>query len=104
MAEFTPGSTIQTKEPTIEVTIGTSQPLPVGRHRFQLVVVDDSDNVSRPDEVVIIIADQSAPTAVIRAPGTVAFGNSFTLDGGASFDVGGGRIVRWDWTYVGMVG
>lgn len=101
MAEFIIGTEIKSEVPTIEVTVNPDRPLPIGRQRFQLVVVDDAGNVSRADEVVIIVADQSAPTAVIRAPSLVPSGQSFTLDGSASFDVGGGRVTTWVWTYAG---
>jgi hypothetical protein len=101
MAEFTPGTEIVTDTPTIEVTVSPDKPLPLGRQVFRLVVTDDSGNVSKADEVVIIIADQEAPTAVLRAPKLAPFGKSFQLDGSASFDVGGGKIVRYAWTYVG---
>lgn len=101
MAEFTLGTEITTDVPTIEVTVTPNSPLPLGRQIFRLVVTDDAGNVSRPDEVVVIIADQDAPTAVLRAPRVVGSGRSFDLDGSASFDVGGGRIARYAWTYVG---
>jgi len=64
-------------------------------------VVDNSGNVSKPDQVEVIVADMDAPTAVLRAPKTTAFGKSFTLDGSASFDAGGGKVVKWVWTYLG---
>jgi len=101
MAEFVIGTDVVTETPTVEVTVTPNTPLPVGRQTFRLVVTDDAGNVSRPDEVVIIIADQDAPTAVMRAPRVVGVGRSFELDGSASFDVGGGRVVRYAWTYVG---
>lgn len=101
MAEFTIGTEVVTDTPTVEVTVTPSAPLPLGRQIFRLVVTDDSGNVSRPDEVIVIIADQDAPTAVLRAPRIVGSGRSFELDGSASFDVGGGRVVRYAWTYAG---
>jgi len=101
MAEFVIGTDVVTDVPQVEVTITATNALRVGRHTFQLVVADDSGNVSRPDQVVVIVADQDAPTAVMRAPQIVATGRSFNLDGSASFDVGGGRVVRWNWTYLG---
>lgn len=101
MPEFVINTDIQTDTPTIEVTVTANRPLPIGRHRFRLIVVDDSGNNSAPDEVQVLVADQSAPTAVLGAPRIVAFGNSFNLDGTRSFDAGGGRIVRFVWTYLG---
>ena len=49
----------------------------------------------------MIVADQDAPTAVLRGPRITGFGRSFDLDGSASQDVGGGRIVQYVWTYLG---
>lgn len=101
MAQFVTGVDIATQDPTIEVTVDSAQPLPVGRQTFQLVVVDDSGNKSQPDRIVVIIADQDAPTAVLSGPQVVGAGRSFTLRGDRSFDVGGGKVVQWVWTYVG---
>ena len=101
MAEFTINADVTTTEPQVEVTIGANNPMALGRQRFRLIVVDDSGNRSAPDEVIVIIADQDAPTAILRAPRITAFGRSFNLDGSASFDAGGGRIAQWVWTYLG---
>ena len=101
MADFVLNQDVNTDVPTIEVTITANNPLAVGRHRFRLVVVDDSGNTSAPDEADVIVADTSAPTAVLGVPGTVAFGTSFNLDGRKSFDAGGGKIVQFRWTYLG---
>ena len=101
MAEFAVNTDVATETPSVEVTVSPDRPIPLGRQRFRLVVVDDAGNKSIGDEVTVIVADQGAPTAVIRAPRIVAQGESFTLDGSASFDVGGGRVVRYVWTYLG---
>ncbi len=101
MAEFAVNTDVATDDPSVEVTVSPDRPIPLGRQRFRLVVVDDAGNLSAPDEVTIIVADQQAPTAVLRAPRVVAQGASFTLDGSASFDTGGGRVVRYVWTYLG---
>jgi hypothetical protein len=101
MANFVINTDIATDTPTIEVTVSTDSPLPLGRQRFRLVVVDDSGNKSIPDEIIVIVADQGAPTAVLSAPQTVASGTSFNLDGSKSFDVGGGKVVQWVWTWLG---
>ena len=101
MAEFTVNQDVATDQPVVEVTVSANKPLPIGRQRFRLVVVDDSGNKSAPDEVEVIIADQSAPTAVLNAPKVVGFGQKFNLDGSKSFDVGGGKLTKWIWTYLG---
>jgi hypothetical protein len=101
MAEFVVNQDVTTQTPTVEVTISANNPLPLGRHRFRLIVVDDAGNRSAADEAIVIVADQDNPTAVLRAPSLVGSGRSFNLDGSASFDVGGGRVVQFVWTYLG---
>jgi hypothetical protein len=101
MAEFAVNTDVVTREPTVEVTLSPDRPLRLGRHTFRLIVIDDSGNKSIPDDVVVIVADQQNPTAVLGAPRVVALGASFPLDGSRSFDVGGGRVVEYVWTYLG---
>jgi hypothetical protein len=101
MAEFVVNADVVTAEPTVEVTVTPERPMGLGRQRFRLIVVDDSGLRSQPDEIVVIVADQDAPTAVLRGPRITAFGRSFNLDGSASQDTGGGRIVQYVWTYLG---
>jgi hypothetical protein len=100
MAEFKPNQPIETAEARIEVEVSESNPLRPGRHRFRLVVFDDSSNASAPDEVSIIVRDSENPTAVLDAPQEVKFGESFVLLGDRSSDVGGGSVVRYVWTRV----
>jgi hypothetical protein len=100
MAKFSIGVAVETTDPGVEVTISPDAALPVGRHKFQLVVVDDSGNNSLPDQVEIIVRDTKNPTAVITAPTQVEFGDSFTLDGRKSSDVAPGRVVKYIWTLV----
>jgi hypothetical protein len=102
MAEFVINTEVVTKESTIEVTVNREKPLPLGRHTFRLIVVDDAGNKSIPDEIQVIVADQQNPTAVLVGPKIAAFGASFPLDGSRSFDVGGGSVVRYEWTYLGQ--
>jgi hypothetical protein len=97
MAQFVTNQTIESSEPEIEVTVNRQAPLAVGRHRFQLVVVDDSGNVSEPDVIEVIVKDLTKPTAVLQAPREVDFGQSFQLSGKQSFDIGG-KIVKYRWT------
>jgi hypothetical protein len=102
MAEFIINQEVKTDTPTVEVTLSPDRPLRIGRHTFRLVVVDDSGNISIPDDVVVIVADTQNPTAVLSAPSSVAFGTSFNLDGRRSFDAGGGQVVTYLWTYLGQ--
>ena len=103
MAEFLINTDVVTDTPAVEVTLTADRPLPLGRHRFRLVVVDDSGNRSAADVNNVIVADQENPTAVLSAPSVVPFGTSFNLDGSRSFDVGGGKVVKYVWTYMGPV-
>ncbi len=100
MADFVPGTAIETKDPTVEVTVTAERPLPPGRHQFQLVVVDDAGNLSLPDTVDIIVKDTLNPTAVLKAPAQVEYGASFVLDGRGSSDVIPGKVVKYVWTRV----
>lgn len=97
MATFIPGQSISTQAPTVEVTVTPTAPLPPGRHRFQLIVVDDSGNQSVPTVAEIIVIDDQRPTAVLDAPRTVPLGSSFTLSGTRSFDLPPGKIVTYNW-------
>ena len=108
MAEFKINTPIVTDQPAIEVTVtapGTpaaaGTQLAVGRHRFRLVVTDDSANLSDPDEVDVIVRDAVKPTAVLEAPKLVDFGKSFELSGRRSTDAGGGKVVSFTWTLMG---
>jgi hypothetical protein len=98
MAEFIIGKPVELDRPNVEVTVNTDAPLPVGRHKFQLIVEDDSANQSLPDEVEIIVRDTQRPTAVISAPAQVEFGQSFTISGKGSSDVAPGKVVKYIWT------
>lgn len=100
MATFVINTPIETAEPLIEVTIDRTTPLAVGRHRFQLEVTDDAGNRSKPDSVIVIVADREAPTAVLDAQELVNFGQSFSLSGRRSFDIGG-TVRSYSWTYLG---
>jgi hypothetical protein len=98
MPEFLPGQPIATDVADIEVSVTPASPLPVGRHRFSLVVVDDSGNQSEPDVHEVIVRDATRPTAVLDGPREVPFGQSFQLNGRRSSDPPPGRIVRYQWT------
>lgn len=88
-----------TLEPTFLVSQPAGNPLAIGRHRFRLVVDDNSGNHSSPTEVEVIVADTFAPTAVLDAPDSIAFGAALELSGARSSDIAG-RIVQYAWTHV----
>src|SRR5258708_6759293 len=86
MAEFAINADVVTNTPTVEVTLSPAKPLPLGRHQFRLIVVDDSGNKSIGDVKEVLVADLDNPTAFLSAPTVVGFGRSFLLDGSKSFD------------------
>jgi len=100
MAKFVVGTPVETDTPVIEVTVDATSPLSMGRHRFQLVVVDDSGNRSAPDTVDVIVRDSTNPTAVLAAPTQVEVGTSFSLDGRRSSDVAPGKVVKYIFTLI----
>jgi chitodextrinase len=85
---------------TLVVTANAAQPLPVGAYTFQLEVVDNAGNRSKPVQARVVVVDNQAPTAIISAPRTVPFGTEFTLSGAESSDVGGGTIAKYIWTLI----
>lgn len=102
MAEFILNADVVTDQPTVEVTASPTAPLPLGTHRFRLYVIDDMGNASPPAEVEVVVADLDNPTALVTAPKIVSIGVPFSLDGSRSFDMGGGKVVQWTWTYLGQ--
>jgi hypothetical protein len=93
-----------TEGPSIEVTITLSNALPVGMHRFRLIVEDDMGVASAPDIREVYVRDPNAPTAVLSAPSEVVYGDSFMLDGSGSYALGPHRVNRYTWTYLGPAG
>lgn len=107
MPRFAVGEKIETSDPLIEVTITPETLLPVGAHRFQLVVTDDSGNASEPAIIEVIVRDTQRPTAIVdmanREGGivearTAEVGQTFFLTGRRSSDVAPGRIAGYVWT------
>lgn len=90
----------ETDQAVIVVEVSPDKPLARGRHLFQLEVVDDSGNVSAPDQVVVIVADRERPTAVLQGPQIADIGKAFRLSGEKSFDIGG-VIKSYRFTYLG---
>lgn len=68
MATLTPGRVLRSREPTLVV----ENDLAPGRHRFQLVVVDDGGLESDPAELVVVVLDRrtSPPVSppIVRDP------------------------------------
>lgn len=98
---------IKTDDATLTIQMPNER-LRVGGHTFQLVVTDDSGNVSAPATVLLIVVDTEAPTAVLTLSdeegrplegNRIAFGSGFMLNGRRSVDIGG-SIVSFNWTLV----
>jgi hypothetical protein len=100
MARFEVNVPIETELPNVTVDVTPNAPLLPGRHRFELVVTDDSGNTSEAASLVVIVADRERPTAVLDGPEVVDFGRSFDLTGRRSFDIGG-TIRSYRFTYLG---
>ena len=99
MANFVVGTSVETTENVVEVTVNPALPISPGTHHFQLVVVDDAGNQSDPAITQVVIRDATKPTAVIAiVPTQVAAGQSFKLDGSHSSDVPPGKVVKYIWT------
>lgn len=101
MAKFTINVPVEIATPNVVVEVNPQSPLAPGRHRFSLVVVDDSGNESAPDTLDLIVADRDRPTAVLQGPEIASAGKEFTLSGARSFDTGGGVVKTWRFTYLG---
>jgi hypothetical protein len=100
MPRFDINVPVETDQPNVMVEVDQANPLRTGRHRFELVVTDDSGNASEPATVVVIVADRERPTAVLDGPDVVNFGQSFELSGKRSFDIGG-TVRSFRFTYLG---
>ncbi|MGA2410563.1 MAG: hypothetical protein ABSG46_09280 [Candidatus Binataceae bacterium] len=96
MANFNIGTRVETTENTIEVSLEGVAP---GKHRFQLVVVDEAGTESIPSACDVIIRDREKPTAVLQIePASVPFGQPFKLNGARSSELPPGKIVKYVWT------
>ena len=111
MAIFKPNQPIVQADPMVKVEVSRENPLPVGPHRFQLVVVDDAGNPSEPTFLEVIVLAPTDPTAVLdvvdesgtRVEATVPYGQTFILSGVRSSDVEPGKVVEYQFTLVERV-
>ena len=96
---------IKTEDATLTITM-PNEKLRVGSHTFQLKVVDDSGNESKPAQVMLIVVDTQAPTAVLTVTdargrplenNTIPFDQAFILNAAKSQDIGG-KIVSYTWS------
>jgi hypothetical protein len=69
----------------------------VGKLAVTLTVVDDAGNVSAPAAASVIVAQTTAPTAVIEVPSTVPAGQGFAANGARSSAAPSARLVKYRW-------
>ena len=106
MAEFKSNVPVIQADPNVTVDVTAASPLPIGKHRFSLVVVDDSGNESAPFLLDIVVRDGDRPTAVLEMvdrnnnviPPIVNAGQSFILSGKGSKDLPPGKIKEYRFT------
>ncbi|MGA9582588.1 MAG: hypothetical protein WBR13_11545 [Allosphingosinicella sp.] len=106
MPEFKVGQTETRADGVIEVEVSPRNPLPVGAHRFQLVVEDDAGNASQPAFLNVIVRDTDKPTAVLDLVDSnnkvldpvVSAGKGFRLSGLRSADNPPGKVVKYSFT------
>lgn len=111
MPQFRPNVPIVQTDPLVSVDVPANRPLPAGRYRFQLVVVDDANNESEPAFLEVIVQDTEKPTAVIDMVNadravvtpTVPVGQSFLLSGARSTDVAPGKVKSYRFTLLDAV-
>jgi len=95
------GAEVVTADPSVRFPFSAATPFLPGSHEIALVVTDDGGNVSEPATAVVRVTDGVAPTAVIDVPARVTVGQSVTVSGAGSFDVGG-RVVIYTFTLDGQ--
>ncbi len=104
LEELLASNSAKTPDPRLVIQM-PDQKLTVGQHRFSLTVTDNSGNASTPAIITVIVADTSAPTAVLDLRneqgaqvinGRIEFGSGFILDGSRSTDIGG-SIESYTW-------
>ncbi len=110
MPVFKPNEPVVQKETDVLVESRGDGALPIGRHRFRLVVVDEAGNASAPAFLEVIVQDDQAPTAVldirdvegVRIEPVVGFGSNFILSGARSTDLpaGGSGVAEYRFTLV----
>ena len=109
MPEFKPNVPVVQTDPLVRVDVDKNKPLPPGRYRFELVVVDDAGNESEPAQIDVIVKDTQRPTAVLDMVNAdkvvikplISVGESFILSGLRSSDVEPGQIKSYRSTLLG---
>lgn len=89
-----------TGESRFEVTGPNNTPLPAGRYRFRLEVIDDLDQRSDASEVEVLVLG-GRPVVRLRAPQSVALGQPIPLEAVEAASPNNVPIRRFVWTRVG---
>ena len=96
MAVFKRGVPVDSPSPVVAVDVDAANPLSVGTHHFQLIVLDDSDPQLQSDPVTVAVVVAPKPVAVITPlPGPVPANTAFKLAGDQSQPAGHIKIWRW---------
>jgi hypothetical protein len=106
MAKFKTNVPVVQADPVVTVDVSPDSPMPIGAHKFRLVVVDDAGNESEPSEIAVIIRDTEKPTAVLDVVNAdnkvvepvVSAGKPFILSGARSSDIAPGKIKEYRFT------
>ena len=109
MPEFKPNVPVVQTDPLVRVDVDKNKPMPPGRYRFELVVIDDAGNESEPAQIDVIVKDTARPTAVLDMVNAdkvvikplISVGESFILSGLRSSDVEPGKIKSYRFTLLG---
>ncbi len=110
MPEFKPNVPVVQADPMVRVDVDKNKPLLPGRHRFELVVIDDAGNESDPAVIDVIVQDTQRPTAVLDMVNAdkvvitpqVSVGESFILSGLRSTDTPPGKVKSYRFTMLGQ--
>ncbi len=94
MPQFAPNVPVETSTPDVLVD---SMDLGIGEHVFELVVVDEAGNKSKPSRWRVTVTPPSRPVAVITTPPRVIAGVAFQLGAQKSVAPPGRRLVLFQW-------
>jgi hypothetical protein len=106
MPEFKPNVPVVQTDALVRVDVDKNKPMPPGRYRFELVVIDDAGNESEPAQIDVIVKDTQRPTAVLDMVNAdkvvikpnISVGESFLLSGARSTDVAPGKVKSYRFT------
>ncbi|HRI13139.1 MAG TPA: hypothetical protein PLX89_09040 [Verrucomicrobiota bacterium] len=102
MSTLVPNLPVETAQPQLVIN---SRELGFGFFRVELVVRDDSGNVSaNPASAEIFISRGDEAIAVLRSPPIALLGQAFPLYGAESFTKGGGRVIEYRWSLTDAAG